>query len=122
MLQGQTGHPAYMIINEAIIENRPLAAVCNQLQLPQQTQLMADRGLGNGKKGRQITDTHFPLPQGQNNFEPCGVGQGLEEMGNPFYLTGIKGSAPRAINPFFMNDSTLTLIFIICHITPLLIK
>jgi hypothetical protein len=115
MLQGQTGHSAHMIINKPIIENRPLAAVCNQLQLPQKTQLMADRGLGNGKKRRQITDTHFTVLQGQNNPEPGSIPQRLEKIGKPVNLTGSKGLAACAINPLFMNDPTLTTICIICH-------
>ena len=55
-----------------------------QLQLPQQTQLMADRGFGNGKKGRQITDTRFPVLPGQTDPEPGGVGQGLEKINTGF--------------------------------------
>jgi len=115
MLQNQIGHLTYMIINKSVIENRPLATVGNQLQLPQQTELMADRGLGNGKKGRQITDTHFTMLECQNNAEPGSIRQSLEKIGKPANLIGSKGLAACTINPLFMNNPTLTPVFIIRH-------
>ena len=70
-----------MIIIEAIIKHRTLAAIDDQLQLSELAKLVTDRRFAHTDKPGQITDTHLLTVKGPQNTQPVGISHGLEQNG-----------------------------------------
>ena len=111
MLEGKPDESGHMLIGQTVVENHPLAPMGDEPETPEEPKLVTHRRLACPERGRQVTDTQFPLREGPEDLQPAPVPQGLEEIGEPFSLFGVQRRVLGGLNQLAVDDPPTAPIF-----------
>jgi hypothetical protein len=100
-----------MLIGQAVVEYHPLAPIGDEAKAPEKPKLVTHRRLARAERGGQITDAQLPLGEGPEDLQTASIPQGLEEIGEPFYLFGAQRRVLGGLNQLAVDDPATAPIF-----------